>query len=397
MKHTALEDKYISVSILSLFVLLLAQYTIILNFNTSFEVIKWTKNILAGLVFVYSLKIILKKNLIFFLYTYSILIVIYVIQFVIYPQNYVPLVSNIFSLFFTCIPSFIYSYSIDNKNIFEEYTNKAANILFIIGSVLSILIFNGAIVLPDDYDMSFSYYLLLPATVFLKRLLDSFSLLKLFLFVFILLQILIFGARGPIFALIVYLFLYLIINLKFSTKNHNYEIFSFIMGLFILRIYMHDILDFLSDYLYAIGLKSRSIVLFLQGEVVSSGRDLIYNNVLNETIKNPFIGIGITGDRTLTGHYSHNILVEILSGFGIIAGSVIILIIILILVISLLKLSRNDSNFILLWITVGFVPLLLSSSYILSYEFWVLMGLSTKYIKNDITKKYREESDLCLF
>ena len=181
----------------------------------------------------------------------------------------------------------------------------------------------------------------------------------------------------------VYIVLYLLINIR--KANVKRALSNIIILLFIIFtvIFLREILIFANTILNRIGIYSRSIDLFLEGEMYLSGRDIIYGEVINQIVSNPIFGIGLAGDRIYTGGvYSHNIFLEILSGFGIIMGSVILIVIGFISIKSLFSRDLEGSNLMLIWFCIGFVPLTVSGSYLTEFQFWIFLGLAIKFLKD---------------
>lgn len=148
-------------------------------------------------------------------------------------------------------------------------------------------------------------------------------------------------------------------------------------------IYINEILEYLYNLLLNFGIRSRSIQLFLRDDIYLSGREKIYDDVINGILDKPIQGIGLAGDRQIIGGgYAHNIFIEILANFGVILGSFIILILICLIISSLFTKENKRYNMIIIWISVGFVHLFVSGSYLIEFKFWILLGLVSQNYKN---------------
>ena len=73
--------------------------------------------------------------------------------------------------------------------------------------------------------------------------------------------------------------------------------------------------------------------------------------------------------------YTHNILLEIIGNFGIIIGSILIILLIFLIVRSLLSKEKKYTNLIIIWLSLGFFHLMVSGSYLTDIKFWILLGL----------------------
>lgn len=361
------------------------QYFVLYYFFINSGTVQTITKILVSAFYIFALNIIIKRNKVFFVFTYLISIIIFLINLLFFKNNTSEILPILFPFFFMCIPSFIYSYGILNRKTFEYYTEKIGILIYIIGILVGILIYMGRISI-ENYSMSYSYYLLLPTVIFLKKFFDTFSIKYAALFSVSLILILTYGSRGPILALSVFVILYQLINLKNMANFKIIGNFFFFVLLITISIFFEDITIYFNDTLSDLGIKSRTIVLLMQDEVRTSGRDKIYSNVLRETCDNPIFGNGIAGDRIINysvkdAKYTHNIVIEILSSFGFILGSIITLFLFFISYLALFKLEKKDANFILIWFVVGFVPLLVSSSFLIYYQFWIFLGLTLNYLK----------------
>jgi O-antigen ligase len=109
-----------------------------------------------------------------------------------------------------------------------------------------------------------------------------------------------------------------------------------------------------------------------------SGRDAIYKNVWAETMKNPYLGIGLGGDRRVNGEialYAHNFFIEIFADFGIFIGSIISIVLMLVILKSLIGNNKEQNNMCAIWLSLGFVHLMVSGSYIIDMKFWIFLGI----------------------
>jgi hypothetical protein len=228
----------------------------------------------------------------------------------------------------------------------------------------------------SDYSMALSYYMLLPTILFLDELLDRFSLKALFITCFSLLIILAIGSRGPILCSGIFIILKLIrpvSKLNFS-KVVLYMCY-FLVAIFTI-LYFEKILVAIDDFLLKFNIDSRNISLFLNDYLHLSGRDRIYEKILTEIVQHPILGIGIAGDRRVAdGNYAHNIILEVFLNFGVIIGLILVIAFIMWLLKLLFVKDMNLYNMMIIWISLGFVSLLVSGSYLIDVNFWTLLGL----------------------
>jgi O-antigen ligase len=393
IKYKPEDDKRISISILSPFVVLIIQSFILYYLNlldtTIGNLVQMASKALVGLFFIYSFPTVMKRSFALLILTYSVSIFIFLLNYLFFIQNTTFLNDILFMYFFVCLPCLIYSFSINDKVILYKVMKKLSIIIFIIGLTI------GGLVLTNKmdigiYNMSIGYYLLLPAIVFLNNFIDKASIKSGVLAIVSILIILSIGSRGPILCIAIYFILYQIIN--FKKLNKRKFIFNILITIIILLVilYLEEILIMLARVLASYGINSRSISLFMQDKVRLSGRELIYRDVLHQIRENPIFGVGIAGDRLYTGTYSHNILIELISSFGVVIGCLIIVSLFIIILKSLFSLDIEGANSILIWLAIGFIPLFVSSTYLTYFQFWIFLGLALRFTGKKTQQKLKK-------
>lgn len=378
-------DKKISVALMSTFVILTIQYLILIYFNllesnTGSNIQLLSKG-LVGLAFIYALPVVFRRSRVKFAIVYFFALFIFLLHFAIFPESENFIKGLIFSFFGMCLPVFVYVLSIRDFSIFREPMRKAGYIVFATGLIISVLIFSGRASI-GSYSMSLSYYMLLPTLVFFDELLEKFSF-KSFVFLIVsLLIILSLGSRGAILCIIVFAFL------KFfsphSKKSYKKIITSF--GLLsigtIALIFLDKIIEFFYNLLLSYDINSRTLRLFLREGVYLSGRDRIYYRVIAEILERPILGVGIAGDRRiLGGGYVHNLFIELIANFGIVFGLIISICLIILIIKSLFIKDKERYDLIIIWLSLGFVHLMVSSSYLIDIKFWIFLGLIINLLK----------------
>lgn len=202
----------------------------------------------------------------------------------------------------------------------------------------------------------------------------------------------VYGTRGPILCIIVYVALYLIH--RFSKTTSKRKFILILIGLFALALVLvYDdlfikIASVISNIFERFGFSTRIFDFYVSGDVaVSKGRDYLTNQVLEAIAKNPYIGYGFTGDQYLLGVYCHNLIYEMWCHFGVILGSLILLGLAAITLVALIK-SRSNKKiffFVVMLISMIYVKLMLSNSYTLEPYFYFMLGVfvavNRKFIK----------------
>ncbi|WP_242302228.1 O-antigen ligase [Bacillus cereus group sp. BfR-BA-01423] len=374
------DDKKISMALISSFVILTIQYFILIYFNllgtSAGAGVQLLSKILVGVAFAYALPIVLRRNKIKFMATYFIGIFIFSIHYLFFAENQVYLKGLIFPFFFMCLPAFVYSISLSDWDVLKQNMKKASVLIFTLGVILGTLIFSGKLSV-GAYSMSLSYYMLLPAVIFLEEFIETFSL-KAFLFsITSVIVILALGSRGAILCIIVFVVLK---SIRFNLTNSKILFNLIAIGIIIPSfIYLEYILKFIYNLLLNFGIESRSILLFLREDVHLSGRDYIYQNTIRGIAESPILGLGLGGDRQINGGgYVHNFFLEVLANFGLIVGGMLLVVIMLLILKSLLVNDKKKYSMVIIWLSLGFVQLMISSSYLIDINFWILLGLLVK-------------------
>lgn len=383
-----IDDRKISTAIMTSFVILTIQYFFLIVFelkDTSLGFrLQLISKIFVSVVYLYSLPTVIKKNKFKFIIVYYIAILIFLVNYLLFPANSKFLSQIIFPFFFTSLPAFLYTLSLDNLNVLKETMKKGSLTIFIFGSILITLVLLGKASV-GIYSMSLSYYMLFPAIVFLNELFEKFSFKNFFIMLFSLFIIFIIGSRGALLCVAMFILLKLIKgNYNFGYRKVYFN-FSFVGFSIFVILNFNRLLELSHNLLLMSGINSRTITLLLTNAVSLSGRDKIYQHILNEIAKRPFLGIGIAGDRTIESGYTHNFFLEILSNFGIILGSIIIILIMLLIFKALSTKYADEYDMVAIWLCLGFVHLTVSSSYLIDMKFWIFIALLFKVTLNKST------------
>lgn len=385
-KKDIIADKRISVALMSSYAILTIQYLILYYFNLMGSalgnVIQIASKTLVGFLFLIGLSAVLRRNKILFIITYTVSVGIFLYNYLVFSQNVAYLKSIIFPFFFTCLPCFLYSFSLKDKKIFIDIMKKVSNIVFTIGILILILILLNKLSL-GSYSMSLSYYMLLPTISYLNEFIRSRKIIFIILFILSIVTILALGARGPLMCIGIFVFIYIITRKPRFNYKTLLQIFVSLILFVLIFMSLSNIIIYLYNFLINLGINSRTLYLIIVDELSSStSRKSLYIEVIELIKDNPILGIGIGGDRYYTGMYSHNIFLEILSGFGIIIGSSI-LILLGLLFYKIIKLKdKDDNNLMIIWTSIGLAPLLISGSYLTDFHFWIFLGLGLNYISD---------------
>lgn len=101
--------------------------------------------------------------------------------------------------------------------------------------------------------------------------------------------------------------------------------------------------------------------------------------------------LGFWIDETkLSGLYAHNVMVELILNFGFVIGGILSIFIIY-NILKVLWIHRSRVEFILYVVSIGFIQLMYSSSYLTSMWFWFMSGAIYSIFKNESFNQAQSE------
>lgn len=237
----------------------------------------------------------------------------------------------------------------------------------------------GAGLLQDQdyaYSMSMGYSFLLPCLFLFSQQKIIDELLSIVLFLVIVLD----GSRGPVVIIAIFYLYQALFATKINTKKGWVVLVVAFLGVFAFSYLMRS--GFFEE--------SRTISLIASEELISydSGRGEITPIVKRKIAENPILGYGVGADRGIIGGYVHNIFLEIFLHYGIVVG--IILFTIFFYWCFKLYFNKNFLQynggrlFFIMMFLFGFVPMLVSGSYLIDISFAVMIGYLLRF---NVTKK----------
>jgi len=375
------DDKRISWALILQFCMLITNYAVkeVFQINNSDmrSIISFIFMILVGIMYLKNIRIVLKRNSVFFILSYIFFMCLFLISILINPENIDYLPNIAFWLFIISLPTAQYYLAIKDKSIF-------LNMLILSGYYqlfLGLVIFISMILTTPTYDMVFSYLILVPMIILTYKLLFiKFKLIDVALILLAFIAVVTVGSRGPLLSYVIYLIL-LFVN--YLIKN-RLKAKAFVLFLVSIAFMSAIVLNFnffikqLNILLIKHGVQSRTIYLLLSDNIdFSTGRSEIFSNTINNIFLNPILGYGVGGDRLfLNGTYPHNIFLEIIAQFGIILGGILSLILITYWVNGIfLNKSTTNQHLAMIFAGVGLISLFFSGSYLTSSNFWLFMAI----------------------
>lgn len=292
--------------------------------------------------------------------------------------------------------------NIKNYGLFFDYMKP-----FIIFSLIyAVVVYTASKVLGIYADMNIAYAIL-PAA--LASLVIAYREKKMRYYIYLAMfsiMLLVLGNRGTILILIVFAIGYTMLH------NGKFDIKSIITPFILLSILLLFTFLVVSNLNMIDNLRIFSILSdksFFQDNI----RMKLWTDGIRFAIENPLSIQGAVYDRIfyfmkyayshdigfyidetmISGLYAHNLLVELIVNFGFVFGAIITIFIIY-NILKVLWIHRNRVEFILYVISIGFIQLMYSSSYLTSMWFWFMLGAIYSIIRNESLTHLSSELDL---
>ena len=282
-----------------------------------------------------------------------------------------------------CVPIFCLVLQMKNLDMFfSKHVKIAVYVLVLEGFLVFYLTLFGGIEVEMQYNMSFGYMLLFPILFLFAESKDSkFNLL---LVILLTIGIMILASRGPLLFIGLYILIYYLFDDNLS-KKIILSIFIFLVGV-VFYCFGESLLQEVSFFFETIGFYSRTLDKILMGADALenlSDRDIIWETTKNNIWEKPYWGWGIAGDLSYMNSYPHNITLEILLHYGIFVGSIVLFVIFFSITKSLF-ITKFKNPVLLIFLCSGFGHLFLSSTYLIEYKFWILLGICFSIMKKNI-------------
>lgn len=285
---------------------------------------------------------------------------------------------NIWSTVFNlCSMPFIYYFFRLQKNLRNlEYDLLLIAYIRLMGCTVRLLQVTSS---DEEYNMTLGYTISFSAIIFMYYYFkNSKNIHYLFFSVFGMLIALIKGSRGPILGYVCFIALYMVLVQRKITKTKLFVLIAGIGGALLYQ--SNTVMRAIYNLLKTHGLESRTLEKIIVGDIAdSSGRDKIYENIINALMKqNPFIPYGAYGDRYITHEkfYSHNVILEIMITFGVVLGTLLIILLVYYLV-KIFVIYRNYQSFGMLIALVSYAicHLMFSTSFWYEQVFGAMLAV----------------------
>lgn len=285
-------------------------------------------------------------------------------------------------LFLYSLPGYIFIRQLKNY----EYLKKVTTIFSYIIIVFSVIIFfyspdsSAAQYLTFSYNMLFHMlFLIYNKPKKYKMIYNLVIILAVFVFTFG-------GSRGALLSFLLAILLMYIFRYRNDLRKIVLGYFAIII-LFAMWGFRNELLAFLTEIIDYLSIDSRTLGFIIEGNILEDSiRMTIYQELLS---KINLIGYGLMGDRMLLNgvYYAHNLFLEWLIDFGILGGTLLIIVFILILIKGLKNSNSIEQLYILMLLPNGVFELMFTGSYLnQTPALYVLVG----FCVNSILRRKKE-------
>jgi len=182
------------------------------------------------------------------------------------------------------------------------------------------------------------------------------------------------GSRGALLCIAVYLAIMLVKQKSFRVL---FTVTFFIGSMY---IFSNNIFLLIAKTIEGVGISSRTISMFLNNDIIThlSGRESLYEVIIDKIQQNPFAYKGINASYLLFGGYPHNIFLELIYDLGLIIFIPVFCILVFLSYKTIFS-ERSDVNDIeCILFSMAIPSLLVSGSLWVSWNFWMWLALAVK-------------------
>ena len=226
------------------------------------------------------------------------------------------------------------------------------------------------------------------------------------------------GTRGPVLCMLVFG------GFLFLRSLYRYKKYFVLIGPVVVALIIvvaeniEGIINFMSDTAAQLGMSDRVFFALKNNQFLySPSRETLGNEIIEAIKARPLTGYGIAGDRyiswihmlpdealttSLDTMYCHNIALEFLVSYGVILGSLLLVLLVFIIVKALIVEKRSGHRIMIIMLLCGngLLKLLMSSSYLLESGFYCLIGLclaSLRYRRDILVAEYKENEQKSIY
>lgn len=244
-----------------------------------------------------------------------------------YPDNWKYIKDNLQTWILPCIPYFFLGlcFRADNES-FEKISKFSC--VAIVAAVFYAGYFqkSGRNFTADN--MSASYAIMLNVMIVVNYAFRQRKMIPTLLAICGYIYVIALGTRGPLVIILVYTALEMWRHSRLNTRTKvGFTVFLSLGIVMVLESNVYiSLLTIFGEFLTRIGLSNRITEYMRLNRLISdsSGRDTLFTILVEQLKTRPLTGYGIYGEWQFINYSAHNLYLEVLFEFGIIAGAIII-------------------------------------------------------------------------
>lgn len=311
---------------------------------------------------------------------------VFLTTFLFYPDNVYYLNMVIVDFLFASLPFVFVGRAININRLVQPF--YIISLLVILAEAVNVLFLeiDERAMSGYEYDMYTAFRMLPHFLMVLWHLMKKINLIDIAATLVGFFLLMGYGCRGAIVCAFFFVGIYLLFGREGKKKWWSY--FLIIMVITGIIYAFNNLFSEINIGIEMFGLSSRIFNAY-ESDMLSddSGRGAIQAIVIQSLKDSGPFGLGICGDRTVSGSYSHNIIIEFLASFGWFLG-IILLLALVILVYKAWHFCQTpeEKGFLLLLIGEN-AQLITSGSFLTSSFFFMLIGYSARIIFNGRKKR----------
>lgn len=340
-----------------------------------------------------SIPLLINKFTLFDYTFFAILIVIYVTNYAIHPENTEYLNKNAYNCL--CLASPMYFWG----RIADEKYYKIFTYISIICIAMSVFYFahyaqiakNISDVASDD-NMYAAYNILPHVTLLLWNSLNRFNILHIVFMIVGVLFLLSCGTRGPLVCLAFFGIIYFIFFINFKFAFLIKGIILSIAG--IMLLFLHEIISYMAFMFTGLNLSTRILDKFISGELGNdSGRSSIkiyFYKILDNS--DSITGMGYFASQRFGYIYPHDIILDFQLSYGYVLGDILLAGISCLCVLAIYySKTKHERCMIIMMFSFTIIKLFLSSTFLTEMFFYALIGYCCKILLDNKNAKIGHE------
>lgn len=325
---------------------------------------------------------------------YVAFVIIYVLSMLLNSRTAPYLQDNWVDIILISVPTFYVGLCFDKKYIDVLHRWSRICMFFIIIYFL-VIGYHGEVKRGTDQNMGLAYRILPHLIMLTLYALKQKKTIDVILSIVGNILLFACGTRGAVLSVVVFFILYIILC---TNRKRRWLIALTVLfaGAFIV-VFFEYIIEIFASILGSLGFSTRILrIISADSFLWDNGRNDILGFMLELVKKRPWTGYGVAGDRNIAGlfgyraniAYSHNIFLELIVSFGYVFGIAISAYIVRNIVKAFIHCDQEEEEILLVLIcSGGFLKLMFSSSFLLEFLFFVLMGYSVQIIRRKSIKR----------